>query len=61
MNKGEGELLLQVDCQLLHAEGMKEFETYHLATALVMTVSSKKHQWILNLVSEHFIRNSMFS
>lgn len=61
MNKGEGELLLQVDCQLLHVEGMKEPETYHLATTLVMTVSSKKHQWILNLVSEHFIRNSMFS
>lgn len=46
---------LPAECQLINMandKGMIELENYHLAISILISASSKNHQWRLKLVGE---------
>lgn len=45
---GEKKLFLIVESQLINVEGMMELENHHSATTIIILVSGKNHQWMLN-------------
>lgn len=49
MNRGERELTYKACPLAIFYGGGTEIENHHFATIIVMTGSSKNHQWVINL------------